>query len=118
MDTVLPSWIRSRRVCAMQLRCACAFLLLLSLAGTVGGLVPTVHAQQFFGATLTVLRGSAAVLRVDGTPISPAASGLTLAAGDQVATVGRSSVLVTFFEGSEVELGADTTIILRNLAQD
>src|SRR3954467_10679837 len=116
MDTALPSWTRSRRVCAALLRCACVSLLLLS--GLIGQFLPTVHAQAFFGATLTVLRGSAAVQRADGTPLSPATSGLTLSAGDQVATLNRSSVLVTFFEGSELELGADTTIILRDLAKD
>ena len=39
-------------------------------------------AGQAAGATLTVLRGTAAVLQSDGTPYSPAPSGLALGAGD------------------------------------
>jgi hypothetical protein len=111
--------MRFRRAGAVLTRAACALLvLLLSLSGTVGQRLPTVRAQTFFGATLTVLRGTSAVLRSDGTPVTPAPNGMTLAAGDQVATVGRSSALVTFFEGSELELGADTTIVIRDLSQE
>ena len=77
----------------------------------------TAHAQAF-GATLTVLRGTVGVLRADGSPISPATSGLTLGAGDQVATVGSASALVTFFEGSELELGGNSTIIIREAARE
>jgi hypothetical protein len=80
-------------------------LLLLWLGATTGQVRPPVRAQVVVGASLTVLRGSVGVLRSDGTPISPAASGLALGPGDQIATLGRSSALVTFFEGSELELG-------------
>jgi hypothetical protein len=40
---------------------------------------------------------------------------MTLAVGDRIATVGRSTALVTFFEGSELELGQEATIILREV---
>jgi hypothetical protein len=40
---------------------------------------------------------------------------MSLGVGDRIATVGRSSALVTFFEGSELELGDDATIILREI---
>jgi FecR protein len=73
-------------------------------------------AQTAVGATLTVLRGTAAVLKADGTKLSPGSSGLATSVGDQIATVGRSSALVTFFDGSELELGADTTIVVREMA--
>ena len=79
-------------------------------------LVAGVAAQQAPGATLTVLRGSAAVLTADGSPYSPAPTGMTLGQGDQVAALAGSSALITFFDGSEVELGADATVILRELA--
>src|SRR5688572_23913964 len=36
------------------------------------------QAQTTSGATLTVLRGAAAVRKADGTPLSPAPSGLTI----------------------------------------
>src|SRR5882724_3269971 len=68
------------------------------------------------GATLTVLRGTVSVVHSDGSAVSPASSGLTVGIGDHIATVGRSSALVTFFEGSEVELGADTTIVIQELS--
>jgi len=68
--------------------------------------------QITFGATLTVLRGPVSVVRGDGGAVAPASSGLTLNAGDRVATIGKASALVTFFDGSEVELGADTTIAI------
>src|SRR4051794_31950450 len=67
------------------------------------------------GATLTVLRGTVSVVKSDGSALAPAGSGQTLGVGDRIATVGRSSALVTFFEGSEVELGADTTIVIQAL---
>jgi hypothetical protein len=77
-----------------------------------------VRAQVAVGATLTVLRGSVGILRPDGVAISPAANGLTLGWGDRVATLGRSSALVTFFEGAELEIGADTTVILHDLNRE
>ena len=94
-----------------------ALLLLTAGFGTLGPGLPHVRAQAV-GATLTVLSGVVGVLRADGAPVSPARSGMTLGRGDQVATVGRASALVTFFEGSEVELGGDTTIVLRDLGQE
>src|SRR5687768_13391138 len=75
----------------------------------------TVLGQVATGATLTVLRGTTSVVRSDGSAIQPASTGLTLNSGDRVATVGRASALVTFFDGSEVELGADTTIRIQEM---
>jgi hypothetical protein len=72
-------------------------------------------AQSPQGATLTVTAGTVAVVQGAGGAVQPAPSGLTLAVGDQVATVGRSSALVTFFEGTELELGQETTIVLREI---
>lgn len=37
--------------------------------------------------------------------------------GDQVATLAGSGALITFFDGSEVELGSDATIIIRELSR-
>jgi hypothetical protein len=94
---------------------ASAWLLVLAIVVALLGQARSSAYAQTVGATLTVLRGSAGVVRADGTPLSPAASGITLGRGDRVATLGRSSALVTFFEGSELELGGDTTIIIRDL---
>ena len=103
IDTARPRarWLRVFLVIAMVLVTAYQ-------AGIVAG-------QVSAGATLTVLRGQVSVVRGDGTAVAPASSGMTLGVGDRVATVGSASALVTFFEGSEVELGSDTTIAIREL---
>jgi ferric-dicitrate binding protein FerR (iron transport regulator) len=77
----------------------------------------TSHAQLNTGASLTVLRGSAAVLKADGSPLSPAPTGLMLGVNDQVATLAGSGALVTFFDGSEIELGSDAAIIIREMSR-
>jgi hypothetical protein len=74
------------------------------------------YAQVTTGASLTVLRGIAAVLKADGSPLSPAPNGLSLGVNDQIATLAGSGALVTFFDGSEIELGADATIIIREMS--
>lgn len=90
--------------------------MLSALAGVL--VVGDVSGQVGAGATLTVLRGTVAVSRADGSSDGRAASGLTLGSGDSVGTVGaQSGALVTFFDGSEVELGGETTIILRDIAR-
>ena len=70
------------------------------------------------GASLTVVQGSVSVTRFDGTAIYPAGSGLTLSIGDIVGTLERTRAIVTFFSGSEVELGSNTTIVIRRLDRD
>lgn len=67
-------------------------------------------------ATLTVLRGTVAVMRKDGTSVQPARTGLVMDVGDRVATVGRAGALITFFVGTEIEMGADTTLVLKELS--
>ena len=79
---------------------------------------PDVLSQVGPGASLTVVRGSVSVTRPDGTAIYPAGSGLTLAIGDIVGTLERTRAIVTFFSGSEVELGSNTTIVIRRLDRD
>src|SRR5262249_45129727 len=74
-----------------------------------------VGAQTPQGATLTVSSGQVGVVKANGARISPARSGSDLGVGDQVGTIGDSNALVTFFEGTELELGKDTTIILREI---
>ena len=58
------------------------------------------------------------VARPDGTAIYPAGTGLTLAIGDIVGTLDRTRAIVTFFSGSEIELGSNTTIVIRRLDRD
>jgi hypothetical protein len=81
----------------------------------LGGLAQSARAQTPQGATLTVVSGTSAVVQANGGASQPAPSGLTLVVGDRVATLKGSTALVTFFEGSELEIGADSTIIIREL---
>jgi hypothetical protein len=74
-----------------------------------------IQSQVAAGATLTVTRGTASVVKTDGSTVAPASSGLALGAGDQVATQPLSKALVTFFDGSEIELDPETTLILREI---
>jgi hypothetical protein len=86
----------------------------------LGAVVPPafVFSQIGPGASLTVVRGMVAVSRPDGTAIFPAGTGLTLAVGDVVGTLERTRAIVTFFSGSEVELGSNTSIIIRLLDRE
>ena len=70
------------------------------------------------GATLTVLRGTVALMRTDGSAVQPAPSGTVVHAGDRIATVGPAGALVTFFVGTEIELGSDTTIAVQEVKAD
>src|SRR5688572_28610709 len=74
--------------------------------------------QIAFGATLTVLSGRVSVVRSNGSAVQPASTGLMLNVGDRVATVGKASALVTFFDGSEIELGGDTTISIGDASSE
>jgi hypothetical protein len=79
---------------------------------------PPALSQITPGASLTVVRGSVAVKRSDGTAIYPAGTGLTLAIGDIVGTLERTRAILTYFTGSEIELGSNTTIVIRRLDRD
>src|SRR6266536_3052986 len=105
-----PGDRRRFRALTIALRIGLAVLLLAAV-------VPSslVLCQVGPGASLTVIRGSVAVSRPDGTAIFPAGTGLTLAVGDVVGTLERTRAIVTFFTGSEIELGSNTTIVIRQL---
>jgi len=72
-------------------------------------------AQSPQGATMTVLSGEVGVLRANGSAVQPAPSGLRVSVGDQVATLGNSGALVTFFEGTELEMAAGATVVIREV---
>ena len=68
-------------------------------------------------ATLTVLGGMVAVIpNANGSPRA-GASGDTLVAGDRVVTADPGAALLTFFDGSEQELGPETEVLLQSLGQ-
>jgi hypothetical protein len=73
-------------------------------------------AQVQDGATMTVLRGQVALIFGDGSAMQPAPSGTIVRAGDEIRTVGRSAAAITFFIGTEVELGADTILVVERVS--
>jgi hypothetical protein len=73
------------------------------------------EAQGGPDAKLKIVRGGAGVLKGDGTPISPARSGLEIGPGDQVGTFSRSDAMIDFVDGSTMELGSETTVVFREL---
>jgi hypothetical protein len=95
-----------------------AFLLAMSVL--VALLVPvagqtTAQVQQ--GATMTVLAGQVAVIRTDGSAVQPAASGTDVFPGDEIRTLTRSGALITFFAGTEIELGAETILVVQSVSR-
>jgi hypothetical protein len=76
----------------------------------------TSAAQIQDGATMTVLRGQVAVIFGDGSAMQPAPSGTIVRAGDEIRTVGSSAAAITFFVGTEVELGADTILVVERVS--
>jgi len=80
--------------------------------------VPPVVAQVQDGATMTVLRGQVAVVRGDGSAIQPAPSGTVVRAGDEIRTLARSGAIVTFFVGTEIELGEETTLAVERASRE
>jgi hypothetical protein len=75
-------------------------------------------AQVTDGATVTVLRGQVAILHGDGAAIQPASSGTTVRAGDEIRTLARSGAMITFFGGTEIELGEETVLVVERASRD
>jgi hypothetical protein len=69
------------------------------------------------GATLTVLRGQVALVRPDGSAVQPAPSGTVVHAGDEIRTLSATGALITFFAGTEIELGADTILVVDRVSR-
>jgi hypothetical protein len=93
--------------------------LLLCLTMAVALVLPPgeVRAQVQQGATLTILRGQIALVRADGSAIQPAPSGSTVNAGDEIRTISRSGALITFFTGTEIELGEETILVVEQASR-
>ena len=87
------------------------------LAGAVG-VPPSALAQVQDGATMTVLRGQVAIVRGDGSAVQPAPSGTVVRAGDEIRTLTRSGATITFFAGTEIELGEETTLAIERASRD
>jgi hypothetical protein len=72
---------------------------------------------QTEGATMTVLKGQVALLHPDGSAIQPAPSGTTVYPGDEIRTLSRSGALITFFVGTEIELGEDSVMLVERVSR-
>ena len=90
---------------------------LLVLVAALAGSDDFSTAQVADGATLTVLRGEIAVVRPDGSATQPAPSGTTVYAGDELRTLTRSGALITFFVGTEIELGEETILVVERVGR-
>jgi hypothetical protein len=95
---------------------ALALALLPALAPLAPARVAAAQVEE--GATMTVLRGQVAVLRPDGTAVQPAPSGTVVRAGDEIRTLSRSGALITFFLGTEIELGEDTILVVERVSRE
>jgi hypothetical protein len=78
---------------------------------------PPLFSQIQDGATLTVLRGQVAVVHPDGSAVQPAPSGTTVAAGDEIRTLTAAGALITFFAGTEIEMGAETILAVEQVSR-
>jgi len=76
-----------------------------------------VAAQVEDGATMTVLRGQVAVIRSDGSAVQPAPSGTVVKSGDELRTLSQTGALITFFTGTEIEMGADTILTVDRVSK-
>jgi hypothetical protein len=94
------------RLAAFSFLLACCLALLTTLASPPHPL----HGQVAEGATMTVLKGEVALVRPDGSGIQPAPTGSTVFPGDEIRTLSRSGALITFFLGTEIELGEDSVL--------
>ena len=74
-------------------------------------------AQVAQGATMTVVAGQVAVIRTDGSAIQPAPSGTDVFPGDEIRTLTQSGALITFFAGTEIELGAETILVVQSVSR-
>ncbi|MCC7371107.1 MAG: FecR domain-containing protein [Chloroflexi bacterium] len=92
--------------------------LLLLLAAMPAVPPPVASAQVRDGATMTVLRGQVAVIHADGTAVQPAPSGTLVKAGDEIRTLSKTGALITFFTGTEIEMGEDTILAVDRIAVD
>jgi hypothetical protein len=102
----------------MKLRGGWRFVFVVVLLVGGVGLPAPVRAQVQSGATMTVLRGQVAVVRGDGSSIQPAPSGTLVNAGDEIRTLTQSGATITFFVGTEIEMGEQTTLLVERAERD
>jgi hypothetical protein len=89
-----------------------------ALAGALAAVLPSRTAQaQQQGATMTVLRGEVAVVKPNGSTLQPAPSGTVVNPGDEIRTLGGTGALITFFSGTEIEMGEETILLVQDVSR-
>src|SRR4051812_20541312 len=101
-----------------QIRLLASLFLALSLLVQALPAAQIATAQVQDGATMTVLKGQVAVVRTDGSAVQPAPSGTTVQSGDEIRTLTKAGALITFFVGTEIEMGADTILQVERVSRD
>ena len=86
--------------------------LVLLLANSIVGCAGKLSAPT---ATLTQTSGEVLVMKAGTTVWSNVSAGVNLQSGDRIRTNANSSALITFFEGSTIELNADTEVVVSEL---
>jgi plastocyanin len=105
--------IESRMTISLRPVLVRAAFVVLAFAILAFGVVPLFAAEPT--AQLGTVSGTVAVTHANGSAVQPAGAGTSLGAGDRIATVGTSSATVELPGIGQIELGADTTIILHEL---
>jgi hypothetical protein len=101
-----------------QTRFLASLLLVLGLLAQALPAAQIALAQVQDGATMTVLKGQVAVVHPDGTAVQPAPSGTTVQSGDEIRTLTKAGALITFYTGTEIEMGADTILLVERVSRD
>ena len=97
-----------------RLRAAVSLALLLAVLSQPWPDLAAAQIQD--GATMTVLRGQVAVIRPDGTATQPAPSGTVVRGGDEIRTLSLSGAAITFFIGTEIEMGEHTALLIESVS--
>lgn len=77
------------------------------------GVAPLLAAEP--SAQLGAVSGTVALVHANGSAVQPAGSGASLVPGDRISTVGKSTAVVDLPGIGQIELGANTTIIVHEL---
>ncbi len=75
-------------------------------------------AQGSGGATLTVHRGTVAVVRTDGSAVQPAPTGTQVGQGDQIRSLGPGGSSIGFLDRVEIDLDPGTILVVGKVSEE
>ena len=102
-----------RKAASKHVLIALSLILIMSLVMISCASAPSVSNQL---STLTDIRGTVTVQLTGSTAWSEAKIGMNLKAGDLIKTGANSLALITFFEGSTIELQSNTEVNIEELS--